>query len=292
LIKQFHALTQVKLLQVIPYHPQANGKVEARQGQIMRHLRAMVLSDTLGPNSSYSWSRLIPFVFKIINNAVHSAIGCTPTALLYGIHGMSGDSLLQTCQLEGTTFEYLRTHQEHQLKLLKLSEEHQARELMTLARSQGNVQPRILLEGEFVLLKANVVGKTTKLNCKWFGPYVIIDRLDPTAPFCHLLDLSNRRVREAHMQDLRIFDMSRTTIVEAQQLAAADSFEYKVEKILDHRCDTTLKGKKSDYWFLVKWEACEEPTWEPYANLKFNVFLTNYVKEKQMKMFYEQGPKL
>jgi len=47
LIKQFHSLTQVKMLQVIPYHPQANGKVEARQGQIMRHLRAMVLSDTL-----------------------------------------------------------------------------------------------------------------------------------------------------------------------------------------------------------------------------------------------------
>ena len=85
--------------------------------------------------------------------------------------------------------------------------------------------------------------------------------------------------------------MSRTTIVEAQQLAAADSFEYKVEKILDHRCDTTLKGKKADYWFLVKWEACEEPTWEPYANLKFNVFLTNYVKTKQMKMFYAKDDK-
>jgi hypothetical protein len=184
----------------------------------------MVLSDTLGPNSSYSWSRLIPFVFKIINNAVHSAIGCTPTALLYGIHGMSGDSLIPTCQLDGTTFEYLRIHQEHQLKLLKLSEEHQARELMSLARSQGNVQPRKLLEGEFVLLKANAVGNTTKLNCKWFGPYVVINRTDPTAPLCHLLDLSNRRVREAHMQDLRMFGMSRTTMVEAQQLAAADSF--------------------------------------------------------------------
>jgi hypothetical protein len=94
------------------------------------------------------------------------------------------------------------------------------------------------------------------------------------------------------MQDLRAFDMSRTTMLEAQHLAATDVFEYKVEKIIDHRCDTTLKGKKSDYWFLVKWQSCDESTWEPYENLKFNVYLMDYAKQKQMKMFYEQGPKL
>jgi hypothetical protein len=94
------------------------------------------------------------------------------------------------------------------------------------------------------------------------------------------------------MQDLRVFDMSRTTMLEAQQLAATDVFEYKVEKITDHRCDTTSKEKKSDYWFLVKWEACDESTWEPYENLKFNVYLIEYVKQKQMKMFYDQVPKL
>ena len=292
LIKQFHALTQVKILQVIPYHPQANGKVEARQGQIMRHLRAMVLSDTLGPNSGFSWSRLVPFVFKILNNSVHSTIGCTPTALLYGIHGMSGDNLLPISNFEGTTFEYLKIHQEHQLKLLKLSEDHQAKELMSIARSQGISRPREILEGEFVLLRSNVAGKTTKLNCKWYGPYVVVDRTDPGAPLCLILDLSTRRVREAHMQDLRTFDMSRTTILEAQQLAASDVFEYKVEKIIDHRCDTTRKDRKSDYWFLVKWNSCDESTWEPYENLKFNIYLMDYVKQKQMKMFYDQVPKL
>jgi hypothetical protein len=292
LVKQFHSLTQVKILQVIPYHPQANGKVEARQGQIMRHLRAMVLSDTLGPNTGFSWSRLVPFVFKILNNSVHSATGCTPTALLYGIHGMSGDNLLPISNFEGTTFEYLKIHQEHQRKLLKLSEDHQARELMSIARSQGISRPRKILEGEFVLLRSNVAGKTTKLNCKWYGPYVVVDRTDPEAPLCLILDLSTRRVREAHMQDLRMFDMSRTTILEAQHLAASDVFEYKVEKITDHRCDTTKKDKKSDYWFLVKWHSCDESTWEPYENLKFNVYLMEYVKQKQMKMFYEQVPKL
>ena len=73
---------------------------------------------------------------------VHGAIGCTPTALLYGIHGISGDNLLSISNFEGTTFEYLKIHQEHQLKLLKLSEDHQAKELMSIARSQGISKPR------------------------------------------------------------------------------------------------------------------------------------------------------
>lgn len=94
------------------------------------------------------------------------------------------------------------------------------------------------------------------------------------------------------MQDLRAFDTSRTTMLEARQLAATDVFEHKVEKITDHRFDTTLKEKKSDYWFLVKWQSCDESTWEPYENLKFNVYLIKYVKQKQMKMFYDQVPKL
>ena len=204
--KKFHDLTAVKHLQVIPYHPQANGKVESRQGQVMRHLRAMVLSDSLGPNTSYSWSRLIPFVFNIINNSIHSATGCTPNSLMFGIHGMSNPKLLSQQPLEGTTFQYLAQHIIHQEKLLKLSEEHQSKMLTVCARAQGTSNPRQLHEGEFVLLRSAVAGKMTKLNCKWLGPYVVFDRVDPTAPLVHVLDLSTRRVREAHLQDLIVLD--------------------------------------------------------------------------------------
>ena len=165
---------------------------------------------------------------------------------------MSNPKLLSQQPLEGTTFQYLAQHIIHQEKLLKLSEEHQSKMLTVCARAQGTSNPRQLHEGEFVLLKSAVAGKMTKLNCKWLGPYVVFDRVDPTAPLVHILDLSTRRVREAHLQDLIVFDMARTTVMEAERLAAADAFEYQVERILDHKCTTSRKHKKSDYWFLVK----------------------------------------
>jgi hypothetical protein len=67
----------------------------------------------------------------------------------------------------------------HQEKLIKLSEEYQSKMLTVLARAQGTSTPRQLQEGEFVLLRSAVAGKMTKLNCKWLGPYVVFDRVDP-----------------------------------------------------------------------------------------------------------------
>ena len=288
LMRKFHELTNVKVLQVIPYHPQANGKVESRQGQVMRHLRAMVLSDSLGPNTSYSWSRLIPFVFNIINNSIHSATCCTPNSLMFGIHGMSNPKLLPQQPFEGTTFEYLAQHIKHQEKLLKLSEDHQSQMLTAAARAQGTSPTRELHEGQFVLLRAAVAGKTTKLNCKWLGPFIVMDRVDSKAPLVHIFDMSNRRVREAHMQDLVVFDMARTTVMEAERLAAADSFEYTVEKILDHKCTTSQKNKKSDYSFLVKWLNYDETSWEPYDNVKYNILVTKYAEEHNLTMFMKK----
>jgi hypothetical protein len=187
--------------------------------------------------------------------------------------------------VEGSTFEYLAQHQLHQKVLLALSEEHQQKMLTVAARAQGTSAPRMLLEGEFVLLRSAVAGKMTKLNCKWLGPYVVFDRVDPMAPLVHILDLSTRRVREAHLQDLIVFDMARTTVMEAERLAAVDTFEYQVEKILDHKCNTSRKDKKSDYWFLVKWLNYDETTWEPFENVKTNVLVTKYANEISLKMF-------
>jgi hypothetical protein len=115
-----------------------------------------------------------------------------------------------------------------------------------------------------------------------------MDRVDPKAPLVHIFDMSNRRVREAHMQDLVVFDMARTTVMEAERLAAADSFEYTVEQILDHKCTMSQKKKKSDYSFLVKWLNYDETSWEPYENVKHNVLVTKYAEARNLTMFMKK----
>lgn len=102
------------------------------------------------------------------------------------------------------------------------------------------------------------------------------------------MDLSTRNVRESHLQDLIVFDMSRTTVMEAERLAAADTFEYQVEKNLDHKCTTSKKDKRSDFWFLVKWLNYDETSWEPYENVKSSVLVTIYANEISLNMFMTQ----
>ena len=57
-------------------------------------------------------------------------------------------------------------------------------------------------------------------------------------------------------------------IPELTKIAAADLDEYVVEKILDHRPGGETRTQPlSKYFFLVKWEDFEEPTWEPYSGV-------------------------
>ena len=56
---------------------------------------------------------------------------------------------------------------------------------------------------------------------------------------------------------------------ELTKIAAADLDEFVVEKILDHKPNGPKRTLPlSKYTFLVKWKDFEEPTWEPYVNLK------------------------
>ena len=58
-------------------------------------------------------------------------------------------------------------------------------------------------------------------------------------------------------------------IPELQKLAARDLDEYVVEKIIDHRPPGNIRKQPiSKYYFLVKWEDFDEPTWEPYSGIK------------------------
>ena len=58
-------------------------------------------------------------------------------------------------------------------------------------------------------------------------------------------------------------------IPELTKIAAADLDEYVVEKIISHRpTGETRTLPLSKYFFLVKWEDFDEPTWEPYSGIK------------------------
>ena len=63
----------------VAYRPQANAIVERNGGEVMRHLRALVLDKVLRG----LWSVLLSLVMRIINRSYKQSIGTTPHRLLH-----------------------------------------------------------------------------------------------------------------------------------------------------------------------------------------------------------------
>jgi hypothetical protein len=83
-IYRFQKMMGVALHPTLSYSPQQNGQCERANQEVMRHLRAMVISK---PGAQKRWGLLTPAVRRILNNTVHSDTGCTPNELIYGGYG-------------------------------------------------------------------------------------------------------------------------------------------------------------------------------------------------------------
>ncbi len=115
---------------------------------------------------------------------------------------------------------------------------------------------------------------------RFFFPFLVLDSApaDEGGSVATIQHLSNKKVTRAHVKDLKRCSLDHyTNIDEALPLAALDSFEYLVERILNHRPAGKRKqaGKrprpKRDYEFEVLWsglplEEGENPSWESWSN--------------------------
>ena len=76
-LARFQKLTGVLTHPTLSYSPMQNGQCERANQEVMRHLRAMVLSK---PGAQKRWGLLTSAVRRILNNTIHSDTGCTPTS--------------------------------------------------------------------------------------------------------------------------------------------------------------------------------------------------------------------
>jgi hypothetical protein len=280
----------------IPYRPEANSICERQNGIIMFHLTALVLGCNLGPNTKVSWSDLIPEVFSIVNNTPKNPLGISPLSLVYGVFANYDRPLLSPVAANtlGTTsnpVDYVNSLIEWQNRLLEITEDIQSQHFQKLEkRFNSNNQRRTFEEGDFVLHQRDATGISGKPSPRWIGPFLVMKRRnnDNSHPVLDLMNLTDMRIKEAAAGDCRIFNTSwfeeENIIPELTKIAAADLDEYVVEKILDHRppgADRTQPLSK--YFFLVKWEGFEEPTWEPYSGIN---------KLEPLDLYSEEHPEL
>src|SRR3569623_1949854 len=80
IVDGIHQILKVDHLQIVAYHPQANGIVERVNSEIMKHLRALVIEDRI----EGKWGNFLPLIQRIINTTYHSSLKFTPATVLFG----------------------------------------------------------------------------------------------------------------------------------------------------------------------------------------------------------------
>jgi hypothetical protein len=267
-IYRFQKMMGVALHPTLSYSPQQNGQCERANQEVMRHLRAMVISK---PGAQKRWGLLTPAVRRILNNTVHSDTGCTPNELIYGGYGDTETSMFvdELVQEEGEAMAgwlYAKQLEEAQFDILKRSELHQEQKLQTAARKAASGIQRRIEDGVFVLASRGISlgGRPKgKLQSRFTGPYLVVDQVS----------------------------------------AMQDHWTYKVLGIEAFRPEGSRRvaGRlraKSKYEFLVRYDlpeslelGDENPAWQPFANVKHLTALKTFctlpvVRQQLGETFY------
>lgn len=303
-ITQLNKWLKVQDKSTLAYSPFQNGQNERRNQEIGRHLRAMVVSDVVGINSVMRWGVLLPAVQRILNNTWNSDTGCTPNELVLGGYGDSELAMVARDPAfeEGLRVEpsmYARELEEAQFEILRRSELHQENRLKKVAEDARQHPLRQLEEGDVVLAVRGGFGKRPKdkLQTRYTGPYVVVDRPDPSHSIVRISHIATKQIEDRHMNELVVCNMSRfRELEEAVPFALQDAWTYQVERILQHRPDgpRRVNGRlraKSKYEFLTKYkhiplsqeEGEENPSWQPWAYLKHLSALREYCNQPQVK---------
>jgi hypothetical protein len=257
-------------LVIVPYHPQANGLVERRNAEVMKHIRALVLSRGIQDN----WSRFLPLVQRIVNFSPDSSIGTSPAKIIFGDMLPDVGFDVVTSYDGVVVSDYLKQLQTVQLELIQKSKDHL--EASAIHRDASVIlDPSTTFQaGDYVLL-SYPSRPPSKLSALYRGPMQIVAR--NRSDLYEVLDLVSNKILKVHLNRLRSLSIPPDTpIDELLRIAGIDQGEFVVEKVLNHRFTGAGRTRKLD--FLIRWQGYdpEYDSWEPHANVKDALALDEY----------------
>jgi hypothetical protein len=268
IIEEFLRLFEIQSVLTLAQRPQANALAERNGGEVMRHLRALVMDKVLRA----LWSVLLPLMMRVINRSFKPSVGCTPHRL---IHWAPTDldrgifaPFRESTEIPPLNSEYVRALESHYEHLLDATSAHILQEQERVLGRSAGIVPTEFEVGSYVLI-SYLVRPPSKLHCRWDGPYEVMSRHNNTVI---VRDLTNDARHEYDVSRLRHFVVSPGLDVEA--LAAADMGEVSVAGVLEHRGNVR---KRAELEFLVQWSDGEE-TWEPWENVKKLAEVDEYIR--------------
>jgi len=275
---------------VTPYAHWQNGQVERANSEILRHLRALLVSGVAGP-SERRWSTLLCGARRICMNTVNASTGVTPNDLVFGGFADSDESLFQEPTPKAAASErpesFALELQREQADLLARAEAYQQRKFDQIISKTPDIGDQQLNTGDWVLCYRGGLphGRPrSKLQFPWSGPWRVLDRdADPSNPRVLCKHAASHKVESFGRRELRSFNAELLDEEDDYaKVAQRDEWDYHVDSIQNYRPEGPRRlpsgglRKKDSYQFLVKYKflplseepGCENPSWQPYSNLK------------------------
>jgi hypothetical protein len=267
----------------IAYSKEENSIVERSNKEILRHLRALIFEEKV----LEEWVSFVPLVQRIMNATVHSATNVTPSHLLFsGAVDMDRGFFDHLPELDESTTqslgEYVQKLVRTERLILDASLQHQefvAAE--NLAKRQVAEHTEFPI-GSYVMLRypKTRMGERapTKGHMPLKGPFRVVNILDEGRKY-DIRNLVNNEVYRFQINRLVPFEVDERR-EDPYEIALRDHQEYDVEEILQHQ------GTARDRYnlkFLVRWAGFEEPTWEPYSQLREVAALHDYLTSHRMR---------
>jgi transposase InsO family protein len=274
----------------LAYSSEENGLVERTNKEVLRHLRNFVFDD----NTIGTYSDTLPLIQRIINSSVNSSIGVTPAQIIFGnsidldrgffvphlgdhVFPITGETQIEPPTRLSTYTAKLLSAQSAIFKI--------ARDNLHAKEDKHNINydraRTHYPNNSFVLIEyVNKFrrGPPSKLQPFLKGPLRVVNSLGSTYT---LENLITRRVKDYHVTRIHPFLFDPTT-QDPLTYAIRDDHVYVVERVSNIRGD--LKKLKSIQVY-VHWLGYGEDSnsWEPWANLRTNSALHNYVRNHKSK---------
>jgi hypothetical protein len=284
---------------VQPYTPTANGIVERANRAILERIREMCMCERLVSHTAHQWGDLLPLVQRALNAAFHSAIGTSPSRILFG-DCIDLDRAVLTAIPPMQQFDrenYCQVLAHNQRVIIEEADRLQSELCQKIiakqvAKQAGNPPPHFAVN-DWVIVKPQPSFPLHKLAPRWSGPFRIF-RVSDSSEKIVLIDTVSDKHFSVLKRQLEHFDISRVSDVAGlKRVAECDSFEFPVECIMGHALlyannvgaepiqlpANFVRGvrPKNGFQFLVKWTGYEEPTWVAYKDAKKLAQFPGYV---------------
>jgi transposase InsO family protein len=269
LIQEFLALVGADQQLTIAHRPESNGLVERANGEVLRHLRSIVMDRRLRDG----WVDALPMVQRIVNATVHTSTGAPPARILFG-DAINLDRRLFNAELPAagsadvTTYEdYIGSLTAWQAAVVDASARHQRRVVEERLREGPAAEDVAGYEPGDTVLVSYPGRPPDKLAPRWRGPFVVLES-DGDRGMYACQDVRTLKTLHFHESRLKRYLADRTDSL--GEVAAVDNEEFVVDSIVDHRIRPGRGSRRGRLEFRIRWAGyeAEEDTWLSYADIR------------------------